>query len=91
MNNGELLVDLIKSGVIGDKITFQRIAAKVAREMDAEGERELAKTIRSFLKQETTFSLQKANFTQNSLSTKAYSVPTDNETKFHLADKTEPE
>ncbi|EJE5327084.1 ATP-binding protein, partial [Salmonella enterica] len=91
MNNSELIVDLIKSGVTGDKLTFQRMAAKAAREMDVEGERELAQTIRGVLKQETAFSLQKTNFTQEKLSASTLSLPTDNETKFHLADKTEPD
>lgn len=91
MNNSKLIVDLIKSGVTGDKLTFQRMAAKAAREMDAEGERDLAKTIRSVLKQETAFSLQKMSLAQDKLSTGTLSFPTDNETKFHLADKTAPD
>ncbi|EOZ9483028.1 AAA family ATPase [Enterobacter hormaechei] len=91
MNNRELIVDLIKSGVTGDKLTFQRMAAKAAREMDAEGESELAQTIRSVLKQETSFSLQKTKFSQDRFSTNTLSLPTDNETKFHLADKTDPD
>ncbi|MEB7598087.1 AAA family ATPase [Raoultella terrigena] len=91
MNTSELMVSLIKSGVTGDKITFQRMAAKVAREMDADGNRELAQTIRNLLKQGASFSLQKANFTSSELSTSDLSLPTDSETKFHLADKVAPD
>ncbi|MEW5560244.1 ATP-binding protein [Enterobacter asburiae] len=91
MNTNELMVGLIKSGVIGDKVTFQRMAAKVAREMDAEGNRELAQTIRNLLKQEASFSLQKANFTPSKLTANDLSLPIDSETKFHLADKVAPE
>ncbi|MEL5668779.1 ATP-binding protein [Serratia ureilytica] len=91
MNNNEIIVNLIKSGVIGDKLAFQRMAAKAAREMDAKGDRELAQAIRGAMKQETAYSLQKAHFTQDKLSADIHTLPTDNETKFHLADKIDPD
>lgn len=91
MSSKEQLTHLISIGLKGDKVAFARQAAKLARAYDASGMPELATEIRNSIQDKETFHLQKMSRTISQNFEQLISLPTDQETKFDLADITQPE
>lgn len=91
MSSNEHLTQLINIGLKGDKVAFARQASKLARAYEASGLLDLAASIRSSIQDKDTFKLQKASssFLNHSFE-RLDSLPTDQETKFDLADITQP-
>lgn len=90
MTNTELLTQLISFGLKGDKVAFARQASKLARSYDATGMPELATVIREIIQNKSTFNLQKMSRGTSSVFERLESLPVDLETKFDLADVTQP-
>lgn len=90
MSNNELLTQLISFGLKGDKVAFARQASKLARSYDSTGMPELATVIREIIQNKSTFNLQKMSRGTSSVFEKLESLPVDLETKFDLADVTQP-
>jgi len=90
MSNNELLTQLISFGLKGDKVAFARQASKLARSYDSTGMPELATVIREVIQNKSTFNLQKMSRGTSSVFEKLESLPVDLETKFDLADVTQP-
>lgn len=88
MSSIEHLTHLVNIGLKGDKIAFERQASKLARAYEASGMHELATGIRESIQGKDTFKLQKAS---PSSFGRLDSLPMDQETKFDLADITQPE
>ncbi len=90
MTNNELLTQLISFGLKGDKVAFARQASKLARSYDSTGMPELATVIREIIQNKTTFNLQKMSRGTSPVFEQLESLPVDLETKFDLADVTQP-
>lgn len=90
MTNNELLTQLISFGLKGDKVAFARQASKLARSYDSTGMPELATVIREIIQNKSTFNLQKMSRGTSSVFERLESLPVDLETKFDLADVTQP-
>lgn len=90
MTNNELLAQLISLGLRGDKVAFARQASKLARSYDSIGMPELAKSIRESIQDKSTFNLQKMSRNASPVFERLESLPIDQETKFDLADVTQP-
>lgn len=80
------LLNLITIGLKGDKVVFARQAAKLARTYDEAGDQSFAKEIRDSILEKGAYSLQKASSSLKETFSLNNVLPTDQETKFDLAD-----
>lgn len=90
MNADEQLANLIAIGLRGDKIAFARQASKLARTYEEVGKNVLAKEIRNSILEKDSYTLQKASASMRGNFSRLDTLPTDQETKFDLADISEP-
>lgn len=90
MTINDLTVHLISLGLSGDKVAFARQASKLARLYESSGMIDLAKDIRSSIQGKESFKLQKASYAHTNTLERTDSLPIDQETKFDLADITQP-
>lgn len=90
MTINDLIAHLISLGLSGDKVAFARQASKLARLYESSGMIDLAKDIRSSIQGKESFKLQKAYSTHTNTLERTDSLPVDHETKFDLADITQP-
>lgn len=90
MTTNELLSQLISLGLKGDRVAFARQASKLARSYDSMGMSELASIIRGSIQDKNTFNLQKVSRSSSAIFEQLNVLPVDQETKFDLADITQP-
>lgn len=90
MTTNEILSQLISLGLKGDKVAFVRQASKLARSYDSMGLPELASAIRGSIQDKNTFNLQKVSRSTSPIFERLDTLPVDKETKFDLADVTQP-
>lgn len=90
MTTNELLSQLISLGLKGDRVAFARQASKLARSYDSMGMSELASIIRASIQDKNTFNLQKVSRSSSPIFEQLNVLPVDQETKFDLADVTQP-